>query len=157
MHLCCCNCCNRFKPILGGIFPHFLIPLISPRQASAVLLISHTFAIAQLLTTQLILAMTKLCPILNMMLISSYSPPTHQVSCPSLLPEVNDIPLPSISPLTVHVEGVAQLLTNIQTHKASGPDNLPARFLKEVAYEIAPVLTIVFQASLDQGHLPNIW
>ena len=75
----------------------------------------------------------------------------------SHLPEVNDIPLPSISPLTVHVEGVAQLLTNIQPHKASGPDNLPARFLKEVAYEIAPVLSIVFQASLDQGHLPNIW
>ena len=23
--------------------------------------------------------------------------------------------------------------------------------------KIAPVLTIVFQASLDQGHLPNIW
>ena len=77
----------------------------------------------------------------------------------SILPEVYDIPLPSISPLTVHVEGVAQLLTNIQPHKASGPDNLPARFLKEVANEIAPVLTIVFQALLDQlqGHLPNIW
>ena len=73
----------------------------------------------------------------------------------SFLPEVNDIPLPSIS--TVHVEGVALLLTDIQPHKASGPDNLPACFLKEVANEIAPVLTIVFQASLDQGHLPNIW
>ena len=65
--------------------------------------------------------------------------------------------MPSISPLTVHVEGVAQLLTSIQPHKASGPDNLPARFLKEVAYEIASVLSIVFQASLDQGHLTNIW
>ena len=75
----------------------------------------------------------------------------------SLLPEVHDTSLPSISPLTVHVEGVAQLLTNIQPHKASGPDNLPAHFLKEVANEIAPVLIIVFQALLDQGHLPNIW
>ena len=75
----------------------------------------------------------------------------------TLLPEVNDTPLPGILPITVHVEGVAQLLTNIQPHKASGPDNLPARFLKEVANEIAPVLTLVFQASLDQGHLPNIW
>ena len=52
---------------------------------------------------------------------------------------------------------VAQLLLTIQPHKASGPDNLPARFLKEVANQIAPVLTIVFQASLDQGHLPDIW
>ena len=75
----------------------------------------------------------------------------------SLLPEVNDTSLPSISPLIVHVEGVTQLLTDIQPHKASGPNNLPTCFLKEVANEIAPVLTIVFQASLDQGHLPNIW
>ena len=51
----------------------------------------------------------------------------------SHLPEVNDIPLPRISPLTVHVEGVAQLVTNIQPHKASRTDNLPARFLKEAA------------------------
>ena len=59
--------------------------------------------------------------------------------------------------ITVHIEGEAQLLTNIHPHKASGLDNLPAQFLKEVANEIAPVLTVAFQASLDQGHLPNIW
>ena len=57
----------------------------------------------------------------------------------------------------IHNEGVAQLLLSIQPHKASGPDNLPACFLKEVANKIAPVLTIVFQASLDQGNLPDIW
>ena len=51
--------------------------------------------------------------------------------------------------ITVHIEGVAQLLTSIQPHKASGPNNLPARFLKEVANEISPVLTVVFQASLE--------
>jgi len=56
----------------------------------------------------------------------------------------------------VHTDGVTQLLSNIQVNKASGPDNLPARFLKEVAYEIVPTLTIIFQASLDQGHLPSI-
>jgi len=75
----------------------------------------------------------------------------------TLLPEVNDTPLPGILPITVHIEGVVQLLTNIQPHKANGPDNLPARFLKEVAIEIAPPLTVVFQVSLDQGHLPNNW
>ena len=50
-----------------------------------------------------------------------------------------------------------QLLCNIQAHKASGPDNLPALFLEEMANEIAPVLTIIFQALLDQGSLPAIW
>jgi len=57
----------------------------------------------------------------------------------SILPDVNDSPLPSVSPISVHIEGVAQLLSNIQSQKASGPDNLPARFLKEVANKIALV------------------
>jgi len=48
---------------------------------------------------------------------------------------------------------VAQLLTNIQPYKASGPNNLPTQFLKEVANEIAPVLTVVFQELLDQDHM----
>ena len=52
---------------------------------------------------------------------------------------------------------VAQLLSNIKVNKASGPDNLQARLLQEVALEISPALTVIFQASLEQGALPNIW
>ena len=48
-------------------------------------------------------------------------------------------------------------MQNIRPHKANGPNYLPAHFLKEVANEIAPVLTIIFQASLDQESLPAIW
>jgi len=60
-------------------------------------------------------------------------------------------------PIRIHVEGVYDLLQNIQQHKGFRPDNLPARFLKEVAYEISPILTLIFRASLDQGMLPSIW
>jgi len=42
-------------------------------------------------------------------------------------------------------------------NKASGPDNLPARFLQETAFEISPILMTIFQASLDQGVLPTVW
>ena len=42
-------------------------------------------------------------------------------------------------------------------HKATGPDNIPAHFLNKVAREIAPALTVTFQASLNQGTLPCIW
>ena len=45
----------------------------------------------------------------------------------------------------------------MQPNKASGPDNLPVRFLKEVANQIAPALSIVFQESLDQGCSLDIW
>jgi len=58
------------------------------------------------------------------------------------------------SPHALFLQARSQLLQNIQQHKASGPENLPAQFLKEVAYEISPM---IFQTSLDQGSLPNIW
>ena len=34
---------------------------------------------------------------------------------------------------------------------------LPARFLKEVSSEIASALTLIFQAPLEQGTLPEVW
>ena len=48
------------------------------------------------------------------------------------------------------------VLSNIHPSKAYG-DNLPAHFLKEVSSEIASALTVTFQASLDQGTLPEVW
>jgi len=54
---------------------------------------------------------------------------------------------------TVHVScrGVTKLLRNLKSHKVIGPDDIPARLLKEAAAEIAPAVTHLFQASLDQG------
>ena len=46
-------------------------------------------------------------------------------------------------------------ISNINPSKSHGPDNL--RFIKEVSSEIAPALTLIFQASLDQGTLPEVW
>ena len=56
--------------------------------------------------------------------------------------------LPEIPPIHIHTAGVAQLLLNLKTHKAAGPDNFPSYFLKEVSHEIAPALSFIFQASL---------
>ena len=65
--------------------------------------------------------------------------------------------LPEIPPIHVHTAGVAQLLLNLKTHKAAGPDNFPSYFLKEVAHEIAPAPSFIFQASLSQDTVPDIW
>lgn len=70
---------------------------------------------------------------------------------------MEDSPFPQISPVNVTVEGVASLLTNLKPHKAPGPDNIPAFFLKETANEIAPILTHIYKSSLDQGLLPVDW
>ena len=66
-------------------------------------------------------------------------------------------PFPEISPITISIKGVANLLSNLKLHKASGPDNIPVFFLKETANEIAPILAQIFQSSLDQGVLPSDW
>jgi len=73
----------------------------------------------------------------------------------SCIPVMDGDPLPCVDP--IHVEGGAELLCNIEPNKANGPDNLPARFLKEVSSEIIPALILIFQASLDQGTLPEVW
>ena len=55
------------------------------------------------------------------------------------------------------VEGVASLLANWDSRKASGPDGIPARLLKELANDLAPLLTLIYQASLQQGCIPDEW
>ena len=75
----------------------------------------------------------------------------------SYIPSMEGNPLPCIDAIQVHSEGVADLLSNINPSKSHGPDNLPAHFSKEVSSEIAPALTLIFQALLDQGTLPEVW
>ena len=55
------------------------------------------------------------------------------------------------------MQGVAKLLKNLDIHKATGPDNISAHLLKELNLELAPVLALIFQASLHQCRLPLDW
>lgn len=64
---------------------------------------------------------------------------------------------PSIGSLEIHAPGVAKLLSALKVNKASGPDDLPCHMLKELAVDIAPVLTFIFNQSLTTGKLPPDW
>jgi hypothetical protein len=74
-----------------------------------------------------------------------------------------DIPLKGNSPYPkmpeIHIDerGVLKLLSQINPHKACGPDALSARVLKEMAPQLAPALTTIFLRSLDSGSIPAIW
>ena len=70
------------------------------------------------------------------------------------LPSSPYLPMPEI---IITIPGVLKLLSEINPHKASGPDNIPARVLKETASEIAPMLTHLFQQSLNTGVIPPEW
>jgi len=54
-------------------------------------------------------------------------------------------------------DGILKLLRDLNTQKASGPDALPTRILKETAKEITPALALIFQHSYDTGHVPTDW
>ena len=49
------------------------------------------------------------------------------------------------------------MLRDINVSKASGPDNIHNRVLKECADNLAPGLSLIFQRSLDTGILPDPW
>ena len=59
--------------------------------------------------------------------------------------------------IKVTAEGVLKLLQKLNTNKATGPDMLPARIMKELAAEISPLLAIIYQKSLDTGTIPKNW
>ena len=50
-----------------------------------------------------------------------------------------------------------KILEGLNPHKASGPEEISSRFLKEMAPSISPALTLIFQASYDQGTVPTDW
>ena len=53
--------------------------------------------------------------------------------------------------------GVLKLLLNIKENKATGPDGIPGQILKICANELAGVYRLLFQASLNQGVVPDDW
>ena len=64
---------------------------------------------------------------------------------------------PPIPDLTIREEGIEKLLAGLNPSKASGPDEIPARLLKELAKELAPVVTSLFKQSISTGDVPEEW
>jgi len=64
---------------------------------------------------------------------------------------------PHIEDLTISREAVEKCLSNLNITKAAGPDSIPCRFLKELSFEIAPILSSIFQQSLKDDVVPSDW
>ena len=60
-------------------------------------------------------------------------------------------------PIQINSEGILHLLLDLKPNKVPGPDTIPARVLKELAYELAPVLAVIYETTLEQGCLPAEW
>jgi len=63
----------------------------------------------------------------------------------------------TLSDLTLTVTQVLDVLANLDASKATGPDEIPARILKETAHEVAPSLCELFNKSLRLGSVATDW
>ena len=73
------------------------------------------------------------------------------------IPDLGPSQYLSMEDITVSCKGVVKLLKKLKPHKAAGPDDIPLMLLREAADEIAPAITLLFQASLNQGNTPSTW
>ena len=73
------------------------------------------------------------------------------------LPEVKKKAKHPILPLRITTPGIEKLLSNINTSKANGPDNISNIILKTCASQLAPAMRTIFQQSIDTGKLPSDW
>lgn len=73
------------------------------------------------------------------------------------LPTLGDSKIPDIPDLIIGEEGVKKQLNNLKPSKAPGPNGIFPWILRMMADELAPILTSLFQQSIDEGSLPVQW
>ena len=73
------------------------------------------------------------------------------------IPTPDGLPFPSMPEITVNPAGVEKLLRQLNPSKASGPDNIPAKILKECSRELAPLITTLFTKTIQEGKIPCDW
>jgi len=64
---------------------------------------------------------------------------------------------PQLDNIQIRVSDTRKLIRDLKTAGSPGPDKITARLLQQVAWEIAPALTIVFRKSLASGDVPADW
>lgn len=73
------------------------------------------------------------------------------------LPSKGESPFGNIPDLSIAQNGVIKQLQGLNCNKASGPDNIPSRFLHDYATELGPMLHFICVQSYNSGVLPGDW
>ena len=74
-----------------------------------------------------------------------------------LLPPEMQKSTPVTEDFSISVAGILKLLKNLKPGKAAGPDRLKPILLKELCEEIAPIIQVIFERSIQTGKLPAEW
>ena len=64
-------------------------------------------------------------------------------------------PFPDLEQIQIQPNGIKSLLSALNPHKATGPDNISGRFLKELHQELTPALTLIFPGLTTPGPSAN--
>lgn len=59
--------------------------------------------------------------------------------------------------IQVTEDGIRKMLEKTNPRKTTGPDSIPVRFMKDYASRLAPILTVIFNRSLQEGTVPDDW
>ena len=76
---------------------------------------------------------------------------------PGPIPDKGTSPYQTMEDLFITEAGVLKLLQNIKVDKATGPDAIAARVMRETAVDLAPVLTTIFTHSINTESVPEDW
>ena len=66
-------------------------------------------------------------------------------------------PTPGLGSFIISEQRVLKQLSLSNPNMTCGPDQIPIWFLKTFAADIAPILTDIFQDSIDSGTVPHRW
>ncbi len=94
----------------------------------------------------------KIAELFNQHFFSVFSKPDSNP-----LPALNHTPTVAVNRLVIPQRDVLQVLKELDTSKAVGPDGFSPKLLKECGDELCPSLTIIFNNSLLSGSLPDKW
>ena len=72
-------------------------------------------------------------------------------------PNKGKSPYSTMEDIKINSKGVHKLLKYMKPHKATVPDSIPSFILKAAADQLAPILTELYQISLNTGVVPQDW
>ena len=76
---------------------------------------------------------------------------------PDTVPENSQNKNQTMPDIEISLNGILKLLLNFKPCKAAGPDKIRPLILKELRVELAPIIKVIFERSLETGKLPTGW
>ena len=73
------------------------------------------------------------------------------------MPTYHSSPHPKMPDISIAAEGIDKLLKGLSPHKAAGPEKIKPIVLQTLHKELAPILQLIFQRSIDTGKITDIW